>query len=147
LSDFPSESGPVTVRGGCVAVGARGLLITGAPGAGKSSIALHLMAFGAALVSDDATCLSRPDEGAPMARAPEAIAGRIEARGIGILAAATPAPSVRLAAILDLDVVETERLPPERRRSLLGFSLPLLHKVESPHFAAGLLQYLKSIRP
>ena len=37
----------------CVAIGGRGVLIEGAPGSGKSSLALALIDRGAALVGDD----------------------------------------------------------------------------------------------
>ncbi len=124
----------------------RGVLIVGPPGAGKSALALQLMAFGAGLVADDRTRLSVPDDGPPLAAAAPNIAGRIEARGVGILAA-DPAPPCRLALVVDLAEVERERLPPPRTVRLMGRDLPLLHKVESPHFGPAILQYLKGDRP
>ncbi len=125
----------------CVAVEGRGALIRGASGSGKSALALMLMAMGARLVADDQTLVSLAD-GWPTACATPALAGRIEARGLGILLA-EPLAAVRLAAVVDLDRTETERLPPERTADILGQPLPLFHKVESPHFPAALLQYLK----
>ena len=67
------------VHASCVALGGRGVLILGGSGAGKSGLALQLMAYGAALVSDDRTILSNRD-GALQAAAPDTIRGRIEAR-------------------------------------------------------------------
>ena len=134
----------LTVHASCVALGGRALLITGASGAGKSGLALTLMAFGAGLVADDRTILTAAD-GALWADCPATILGRIEARGIGILAAA-PAGRSRLAAVVDLDRDETERLPPMREVSYLGHTLPLILNGRGLSFAAGLLQYLKSMR-
>jgi HPr kinase/phosphorylase len=127
-----------------VSLAGRALLILGPSGSGKSALALELMALGAGLIADDRTVLTLRD-GHPVASAPAVLAGRIEARGIGILAAApaTPAPVV-LAA--DLGRRETERLPPERRIDLLGVAIPLVHKVDGPHFPAALLQYLRGGR-
>ena len=124
----------------CVAHQGRGVLIRGASGSGKSGLALQLMALGAMLVSDDRTEVIVRD-GWPVARPPDALAGLIEARGIGILTADW-APA-RLVLAVDLDLVETERLPPDRRTTILGQRIALLHKAESLHFAASILQYLK----
>ncbi|MEZ5732446.1 MAG: HPr kinase/phosphatase C-terminal domain-containing protein [Paracoccaceae bacterium] len=127
-----------------VAWSGRGVLLMGPSGSGKSGLALQLMAWGCDLVSDDGTVLSRRD-GAVYASAPAAIRGRIEARGIGLLAAAT-VPAARLHLAVDLGTVETHRLPPERVTEFLGCALPLLHSVESAHFPAAILQYLKAGR-
>ena len=125
----------------CVACQGRALLILGPSGAGKSGLALQLMACGAALVADDQTELFLRD-GWPMARAPATLNGRIEARGLGILAA--PAQGVaRLVAAVDLGQTETMRLPPDRHIRLLDHDIALFHKVESAHFPAALWQYLQ----
>ena len=133
-----------TVHASCVALEGRGLLILGASGRGKSALALELMAMGAALVADDRVILRREGE-ALIATAPEAIAGRIEARFVGILNA-VPAGPVALALALDLDRTEAERLPPRRSVNLLGISLPLVHNSETRHFPAAILQYLRAGR-
>ena len=126
-----------------VAIAGRGLLICGRSGAGKSGLALNLMAMGADLVADDRTVVARAGDRLMM-QAPEAIRGLIEARGIGLLQANTvKAP---LATILDLDLDEQERLPPIRKRSLLGVEVPLLHNFASPYFPAALVQYLRAGR-
>lgn len=77
-----------------------GVLLLGRSGAGKSDLALRLIAAGAKLVSDDRTelCVSR---GALWARAPRRIAGLIEVRGIGILALAH-APRAQIALVVEL---------------------------------------------
>ena len=55
--DLPG--GGISVHGTSVALEGRGLLILGSSGAGKSSLAAHLIALGARLVADDLT-LIRP---------------------------------------------------------------------------------------
>lgn len=125
-----------------VSSGGRALLILGPSGSGKSGLALALMALGAGLIADDRTELACR-EGHPFAACPEAIRGRIEARGLGLLAA-EPAPPAPVVLAVDLGQVEAERLPPPRHAELLGCRIPLLHKVETPYFPAALLQYLKA---
>ncbi len=131
----------LTLHATTVALGDRGLLILGRSGAGKSALALALMSLGATLVADDRTILTTRDD-ALIATCPLAIRGLIEARGMGLLRA-LPQDEATLAAAVDLDTVETERLPEPHRIVLLNRSLPLLHKVETGYFAAALLQYLK----
>lgn len=132
---------PETVHATTVAIGARALLIRGPSGAGKSALALQLMALGAQLVADDRTCLAASTEGLPVASAPDTIRGMIEARGVGILKV-DPAPPTRVVAVLDLGATETERIPEPRSTRVAGVDLPLLHKVESEHFPAALMQYM-----
>ncbi len=124
-----------------LAIGPRALLIRGPSGSGKSALALQMMALGAGLIADDRTCIEASPDGPPMASAPEAIRGMIEARGIGLLAA-DPAPAAPIAAVVDLATVETERLPDPRHTDISGHRVPLFHKVESPHFPAALMQYM-----
>ncbi|MCU0910148.1 MAG: HPr kinase/phosphatase C-terminal domain-containing protein [Rhodobacteraceae bacterium] len=133
--------GPQVLHATAVALEGRALLILGPSGSGKSALALQLMALGARLVSDDRTTVTLGD-GHPVASAPTAILGRIEARGIGILAA-EPAPPCPVALVADLAHAETERLPPPRQFDLLGIPIPLVHRIDSPHFPAALVQYLR----
>lgn len=120
----------------CVAVAGRGVLILGPSGAGKSALALTLMALGANLVADDRTRVWR--EGDRLrAAAPEAIRGRIEARGFGLLTA--PAVEAELILAVDLSRQETARLPEPHRTSLLGLSLPLRFGGIGPHLAPAIL--------
>lgn len=134
----------VIVHGACVAWGPAGLLILGPSGSGKSALALQLMALGCALVADDRVVL-RQREGVLIAGPPAALAGMIEARGVGLLAADWQAEAVIRLAV-DLATPETERLPHERHFTQLGCAVPLVHGQESAHFPAALLQYLKGGR-
>ncbi|MEC3861507.1 HPr kinase/phosphatase C-terminal domain-containing protein [Mesobacterium sp. TK19101] len=124
-----------------MALNDRGLLIRGASGSGKSTLALDLIALGATLVSDDRVMVSLRD-GAPWMTAPQSLSGLIEARGIGILRA--PACSgAAIAAVVDMDATETDRLPPFRKTALLGVDLPLLHNTARASFAVGVMHYLR----
>ena len=129
----------------CVALDGKAVAICGASGRGKSELALQLMAFGATLVADDGTMVTRRPENGLWVSCPPSIKGRIEARGIGILAADC-VPQARLRLVVDLDVKEEQRLPPDRKITLLGEEVDLLLRVEHVHFAAAVFQYLKAGR-
>lgn len=102
----------------------KAVLILGPSGAGKSDLALRLIGTGWRLVSDDYT-LVWASGGALHATAPTAIAGQIEARGVGIVSFRT-----RLVARLVLAVAcvpeAVERLPEPQTRRFSGIDLPLL---------------------
>lgn len=128
-----------------LSIDGKGLLILGPSGSGKSALALRLIALGAGLIADDRTGL-RPGPGAPVAFCPSpAIRGLIEARGLGLLRVqpAAPAPVVLVA---DLGRDETERLPPARHITLLGYPLPLVLRPQSDHLAEGLLVWIRGGR-
>jgi HPr kinase/phosphorylase len=131
----------LTLHASCVALDGRGVLILGRSGAGKSSLALELMALGARLVADDRTVL-HAGEGAPVASCPPAIVGKIEARGVGILAA-DPSPPVPVVLVVDLDTPEGARLPPRRTRDLVGHTVAVVHNPGTGPFAAAIVQYLR----
>ncbi|RHZ97699.1 serine kinase [Cereibacter sphaeroides] len=128
----------------CVALDGRGLLILGPSGSGKSALALELMALGADLVADDRTEVvgQGPDL---IARCPPAIAGLIEARGLGIL----KAPAIheaRVTLAVELGRAETERLPHFHEIQVLGRPLDLVLGQEGRHFPSALLLRLRSGR-
>lgn len=127
-----------------VALEGAGLLILGPSGAGKSTLALQLMAVGAVLVADDRTDLRR--EGSRIvAHCPPPLLGRIEARGIGILAA-VPSGPVRVVRVVDLGAGDGERLPQSQSLDVLGIALPLVTIPYRPHLYAALRQLLLNDR-
>ena len=104
--------------------GWRGVLIQGPSGVGKSDLALKLIGQGWRLIADDWTHVWASD-GALYAAAPATITGKIEARGLGIVAA----PPRRLARIVLAvhGVHETvERLPEPAFWTWDGISIPQL---------------------
>lgn len=134
----------LTLHASCVAVGDKGVLITGPSGSGKSSLALALMAYGAVLVADDRTVLAMQGDGV-LASCPPAIKGMVEARGLGLLHAEMCA-QVAIGLVVDLARTEDQRLPPFRTVTLLGRVLPLVLGQTSPHFPAALWHYVKAGR-
>lgn len=118
-------SGP-SIHATCLLVGAKGVLIRGAPGAGKSRLALALIDDAARrgrfarLVGDDRVVLEAAG-GRLVARAPAGIAGLIERRGLGIERVAFE-PAAVLALVADIVADDAlERLPEEAsRRTVLA---------------------------
>ncbi|SUZ31654.1 HPr kinase/phosphorylase [Roseibaca ekhonensis] len=116
------------------------VVLAGASGRGKSTLALELMATGARLVSDDQT-LMHVENGTLVATAPEAIKGLIEWRGIGLVAAECLARA-HVAVWVDLDQEASVRLPEPSWKTVLGIRLPCLHIPATASAAAGLRQYM-----
>lgn len=144
LSDNMQADAPpsVTLHATCVAVARHGMLIQGASGSGKSALALQLMGFGATLVADDRVQIWR-DGSRVMAGAPTGLPELIEARHFGLLKAKLGSP-VPLIAVVDLNQLETTRLPGRVHQQFLGLKLPCFRRVDGPHFAPALMQYLKA---
>lgn len=116
-----------------------GVLLEGRAGAGKSALALDLIARGHALVADDAVEFARPAPAIVVGRSPAVIEGYLETRGLGVLDVRRMhgARAVRSVARLDLIVTlesgrsralsAEERLRGRRRtRRVLGEPLPVL---------------------
>jgi serine kinase of HPr protein (carbohydrate metabolism regulator) len=113
------------VHATAVAIDGKAILLRGPPGAGKSDLALRLIDGGADLIADDQAELRRAGKDVRV-RAPAAIAGLIEIRGVGILRlpALEEAP---LAMCVDLlPPAEIERLPQPRLEEVLGVEVPLI---------------------
>ena len=106
------------------AKGWRAVLIRGAPGAGKSDLALRLIGRGWRLVADDYVHVFASGPSL-YAVAPETIAGRIETRGVGVIGACANGVT-RLVLAIDLMESTPERLPEPETRSFAGSDLPLL---------------------
>ncbi|HEY0051865.1 MAG TPA: serine kinase [Caulobacteraceae bacterium] len=102
----------------------RAALLFGPSGVGKSDLALRAIAAGWRLVCDDYAVVWA-DGGALWAAAPDVIAGRMEARGVGVL----PEPALWLArVVLAVDCVTgpLERLPEPAVRELRGIGVAAL---------------------
>ncbi len=113
------------VYGTCVAIDGRAALFRGPSGAGKSDLALRVIEAGGMLVADDRVVLTRED-GRLLADSPDAIAGRLEVRGLGVVAV----PAARRAPlVLAFDLApgeQVERFPEPGRCVWLGVEVPLL---------------------
>ena len=120
-------SASLRVHGTCVALPVAGklaaVLLRGESGAGKSDLALRLIDQGAFLVADDLVEVSEQD-GALIASAPQTIRGRMEVRGLGIMAAPS-VESAKLALIVDLVAPEAvERSPVSAFEKIGEINLP-----------------------
>jgi serine kinase of HPr protein (carbohydrate metabolism regulator) len=112
------------IHASCVAIQNKAVLILGESGAGKSDLALRLIDGGAVLVADDQVVL-RASGGQLYAAPPETIAGKIEARGIGILSLPfeRDIPVGVVARLVPREQVE--RMPEPAFFDCLGIRLPL----------------------
>ena len=113
------------VHATAVAIGGRAVLLRGQSGSGKSDLALRLIDAEARLVADDQSELRR-EGNTILVRAPEPIAGLIEARGVGILKVDS-LPVARLALIAELVASgRVERLPEPSSETIFGLAIPLV---------------------
>jgi serine kinase of HPr protein (carbohydrate metabolism regulator) len=108
-----------------VAIGSKGVLLRGRSGSGKSDLALRLIDGGAKLVADDVVEVEQRGA-ALMARAPARLKGRMEVRGVGIVAVPTVARA-RIVLVVDLVAAgAVERYPEPASTRILGIRLKLL---------------------
>lgn len=135
-----ATTAPLHLHASAVACGQTGLLIRGKSGSGKSELALELLARGADLVADDQVLVTRKDEGLLLA-APDPLENRIEVRGLGILGVPTRVAWARY--VVDLDEVETARLPEPQETVIAGVTLSRLRRVEGPAFPSMLYVLLQ----
>jgi len=116
---------PLLVHATAIAVDGDAVLLRGPSGAGKSDLALRLIEAGARLLADDQALLRRVDNHI-IVRAPAAIAGLIEVRGIGILRVDS-LEEAPLALLVDLvPSAQLERIPANRFEMVLGLAVPLI---------------------
>jgi len=79
-----NDTGQAVPHGTLLDVHDVGVLLRGAPGTGKSELALELLTRGHRLIADDAPLLSI-ESGALIGRCPSAVLDLLEVRGLGIL--------------------------------------------------------------
>ena len=116
----------------CAAREGLGILLTGAPGSGKSDLLLRLLDRGFSLVADDQVEIGTDG----MARPPSSLAGLLEVRGLGLMRL----PFLREARpvlVAELAQEATSRLPAGRVEQLLH--LPAIAVDPRPASAAQLL--------
>jgi serine kinase of HPr protein (carbohydrate metabolism regulator) len=138
-------------HGTAIALGGNAALIRGAPGSGKSDLALRCLAIAPTalipsptlLVADDRVHISRSG-GRLKAEAPATIRGKLEVRGLGILSVPCVA-SAELALIADLTTPDRiERFPdPAPEAEIMGVRLPLLYL--APFEAAAPIKLLLAL--
>lgn len=104
------------IHASCVSRDGAGVLLLGPSGCGKSDLALQLLEYGFVLVADD-----RVEIADGMATAPQALAGLLEVRGLGILRL-PHAPHARLALTVMLEP-PADRLPAPSLHPTLGVPL------------------------
>ena len=123
----------VILHATCVAYGTRAALLRGGSGAGKSDLALRFLALpserGLApmLIADDQVCVEAATDGTLLVSPPKTIAGKIEVRGVGIVALPYLAQA-HLVLVVDLvRAAEVPRMPPERETvTIAGMAVPRL---------------------
>lgn len=130
------------IHGSAVAIDGYAVLILGAAGSGKSSLALQLIAYGCSLVADDQVALIHQADGVVVSR-PDSLPEMIEARGVGLLHAPMAEPA-RLVLCVNMDEEENARLPEEQQRDFQGHAIKVINKAHGSHFPAAILLYLRS---
>ena len=117
--------------------GWRAVLVTGPSGAGKSDLALRLLGHGWRLVGDDYVDV-RALAGRLYVSGPYAITGRIEARGLGLVAK-SPVCVARAVLVVRCQHQAPERLPDPEIHTIQGVSLPLLRLDPRPASAVEIV--------
>jgi serine kinase of HPr protein (carbohydrate metabolism regulator) len=122
------------LHGTVVALGGKAAIIRGAPGSGKSDLALRCLAVAptalipcpAQLVADDRAEVRRQGDRLVVA-APATIGSKLEVRGLGIIDVPS-APSCELVLIAELTTPDKiERLPdPQPYAEIMGVRVPLV---------------------
>jgi HPr kinase/phosphorylase len=144
LTDWAMDDtgGRLTLHASAVALGGRGVLIRGASGTGKSSLALQLLTRGASLIADDGVRVDTAGT-VPFLERPDHATDLIESRGIGLLRAGPVCGRAELVLAIDLDRVEPERLPPRRMVTAGRAERPLILGLGHPTLADAVVHMLR----
>lgn len=104
----------------------RGALIEGPSGAGKSDLALRALAHGFRLVADDRVLAFAAGDRL-YGKAPDTLAGLIEVRGLGVVAAEAALPFCEVAVVIRCVAAPeaVERLPEPRTERIAGMTVPV----------------------
>lgn len=122
------------IHGTCISIDDVGVLLRGPSGAGKSDLALRLIDGGATLVSDD-YCEIDVRDNTVILSAPDAIAGRMEVRGVGVVSVAHQ-PHARLGLVVDLTpYTAIERLPEQTSARIANIAIKWI-AVDPTHASA-----------
>ena len=140
-----------TIHASAVLIGARAVLIRGPSGSGKSGLAIALLeaahtgtlAF-ARLVADDRAEVEAV-HGRLLVRPPQALAGQIEVRGLGIRQLAHE-PVAVVGLLVDLAAPDASRLPEltAQSREIEGITLPRLAVAAGQNPVLQVLSYLRT---
>jgi HPr kinase/phosphorylase len=117
-------SGSFIIHATCVDVKGSGVLIVGRSGAGKSSLAVGLLALGSSLVADDQCELIVKNKGFSISK-PTSLPNSIEIRGIGLVSVPMIAET-SLDWVINMDEVETERMPNLKFTEISGYRIPTI---------------------
>jgi HPr kinase/phosphorylase len=120
-----AREGCTQLHAGCVALSGVGVVLLGPSGSGKSDLALRLIDAGGRLVADDRLVVERHGDRL-IGRPPEALAGLIEVRGLGIMRV-EHCPFAPLGLVVGLEeTAPCPRLPERMTHELLGVVLPYI---------------------
>lgn len=125
-----------SLHASAVAISKKAVLILGASGSGKSSLALELIGMGAKLISDDLVVLTKKG-GTVYAERPPNAPEAIEVRGMGLLNCPTLG-SVPLSLVVDLEKREEMRLPTPKSLEVDGIVIDLVYGNHISGLAQGI---------
>lgn len=150
-ANFRTATPAPTIHASAVLIGARAVLIQGPSGSGKSSLALALLEAGRTgalpfvrLVADDRAEVEAI-HGRLLVRPPQALAGQIEVRGLGIRRLAHETVAV-VGLLVDLAAPDASRLPELTAQTgeIAGITLPRLAVAAGQSPLPQVLSYLRT---
>ena len=106
----------------CVDINGSGVLIIGRSGAGKSSLAINLLALGSKLVADDQCELVKKNNRFSVSK-PASLPNSIEIRGVGLVSVPVVVET-SLDWVVNMDEAEKERMPDLRFTEIDGYKIP-----------------------